>query len=566
MIAYEQGLASMLRTYQQKLKDMVYSLWNAGNRNVLAVSPTGSGKTRTMQSIIADCTGMTMSIAHRRELVGQISLALAAVGCYHRIIAPEKTVKLIIALHVREFGRSFVHPSANHMVASVQTIMARLDQPELLKLILQCQLWNMDEAHHIQDLNLWGRCTAEFKNAWGAGYTAFAGRGDRRALGRKTEERPNGNGIFDAMAIGPSIEELIDLGFLVPCVIYGPPLSSIDTTGVPITASGDYSQDKLSKAARKSTIVGDVVQHYHRFAAGKICATFCVDVGIAEDTTAAYLASGVPTALITDKTPDDVRFDIMADIRCGLLKQVVNVAILGEGVDIPVLEGVVLGKPTESEQDYRQMVGRVMRPHPGKTHGIIIDSVRNVERHGPPHRPPNHSLDAPGKRARGALRDPDEVPIRTCPACWRTSESWSYTCAHCGHTPPPMLHSRPEQVEGDLILYTPDLIDRLYGAANAVMGPPRLPISAGPAAVAGARTMHHDRADAQASLRDAMAWWAGVQRDVYGRSDTESRIRFYRKFGVCVATAQGLGATPAIKLNDLIWEDIGHDVDRNQLR
>lgn len=555
----------MLRDYQQKLKNGVYGSWNAGNRNVLAVSPTGSGKTVTMQSITDDFEGMTWSIAHRRELIGQISLAAAKVGVYHRIIAPDKIVQLIIALHIREYGRSFVHQNSNHFVASVQTINARIDN--LRDIICQAKLWNMDEAHHIQESNQWGKAVAEFTNAWGVGYTALAQRGDRRALGRLTVEGEPSTGVFDDLVLGPEIDELVAAGHLVPCIIYGPQISSIDTTNVPVTASGDFSQSKLSEQARKSSITGDIVRDYLRFTSGKIGATFCVDVGMAEDTTAAFQAAGVPTAMITDKTPDANRFEIMADLRTGLIKQVVNVDILGEGVDVPVLEVVSLGRPTESLQTYKQQIGRVMRPAQeiGKSHGVIIDHVKNVERHGPPNMPAQHTLYSPEKRKRSALNDPDEVPMHTCPSCWRLFESWQPTCIYCGHTPPPVLRDRPEMVEGDLLMYTPELLARLTGEINRIKGPPQLPVSAGPAAVAGTRVNWVDRQEAQLDLCDAMAWWAGTQLTI-GRSDRESHIRFYRKFGVDVMTAQTLGGPQARVLYDLIWKDIGNDVDAHGLR
>lgn len=539
----------MLRPYQQKIKSDTYQSWNDGHRNVLVTSPTGSGKTVTMQSITDDFVGMTMSIAHRRELVGQISLAAAKVGVYHRIIAPDKITRLIVELHVKEFGRSFVHPNANHMVASVQTINARID--DLRPIIQQCVLWNMDEAHHIRHDNIWGRAVAEFTKAYGVGYTALAKRGDGKALGRTA------GGVFDALVIGPEVRELMDAGYLVDYLIYGPQISAIDTSNVPVTASGDYSPVKLADAAKRSTITGDIVRDYLRFGAGKIGATFCVDVGMAEEVTAAFKAAGVPAALITDKTDDASRFDIMADIRTGMLKQVVNVDILGEGVDVPVLEVVSLGRPTESEQLYRQQVGRVLRPAPGKDFGIIIDHVKNVERHGPPDRPCAHSLGAPEKRSKRERRDPDEIPIRTCPKCWRVSESWSQRCMHCGYEAPVQPRDRPDEVEGDLLLYTPDLLARLRGEAERIMGPARLPVNAGPAAVAGVRKTWEARREAQEELRDAIAWWAGAQRDLYGRSDRESYVRFMRLFGVDVATAQTLGAGEAEKLRDLIWKDIG---------
>lgn len=550
----------MLRDYQEIIKFNVNASRNAGNRNILVTSPTGSGKTITMQSITNDCQGMAWSIAHRRELVGQISLAAARVGVYHRIIAPEKIVNLIIALHVKEFGRSFVHPNANRFVASVQTINARIDK--LRELIQQATLWNMDEAHHIRQDNIWGRCVAEFISAWGLGYTALAKRGDGRALGRKD------GGVFDALVIGPETRLLMDKGYLVDYVVYAPQFSSINTANVPVTESGDFSPSKLSDEARRSTITGDTVQSYLRFAPGKSGITFSVDVGIAEETTQGYEQAGVPVALITDKTPDKLRFDIMADVRCQLIKQVVNVDILGEGVDVPIVEVVTLARPTESEQLLRQQMGRVLRPAPeiGKKVGIIIDQVKNIERlRCPPDRPAEHTLEAVERRRKSAARDPDEIPIRTCPECWRISESWGPACVHCGFTAPPVLRGRPELVEGDLHLFTPDLLAQLTSDAAHLVGPMKLPIGAGPAAVAGMKAVWPERSKAQLKLRDAMAWWAGVQRDVHGRSDRESYIRFYRLFGVDVATAQTLVTTPATKLYNKIWEDIGKDVDERQL-
>jgi DNA repair protein RadD len=550
----------MLRDYQQKLMNDVFASWNAGNRNVLAISPTGSGKTRTMQSIVDLFKGFTMSIAHRRELVGQISLALAMAGVYHRIIAPDPIIKLIVMIHMRKLGRSFVHPNANHMVASVNTIVSRIEQ--LRDLILQCQLWNMDEGHHIRADNLWGRAVKEFKNAWGAGYTALGQRGDGKALGRV------GGGVFDSIVIGPGIRELIDRGFLCDYIVYAPQLSSIDVSDVPITASGDYSQPKLSDAAKRSTITGDIVRDYLRFAPGKRGITFCVDVGNAEEVTAAFIQAGVPVALVTDNTGDKARDDAVSDLGTGLIKQFVNVNIAGEGLDIPAVEVVSLGRPTASEQMHRQQIGRVLRPCPeiGKTHGIINDHVKNIETlRCPPDKPGNHSLDAISRATR-STRDPDEIPIHTCPACWRMWEGWSQGCPHCGHTPAPVLRDRPELVEGNLLLYTPDLLLGLMSDIERVAEPPKLPVYAGTAAVIGRRNSWADQQDALAELKDGMSWWAGVQLHVYGRSDTEMRVRFYRLFGMDSLKAQALGATQARALNNKIWEDIGNDVDRHHLK
>ncbi len=49
-----------------------------------------------------------------------------------------------------------------------------------------------------------------------------------------------------------------------------------------------------------------------------------------------------------------------------------NVRCLAEGVDIPSLEAVLFADPRHGLVDVVQAVGRVMRPHPGKTKGLVI--------------------------------------------------------------------------------------------------------------------------------------------------------------------------------------------------
>ncbi len=66
-----------------------------------------------------------MAIAHRKELVEQMSLTPGAHGVRHRILAADDTVRHIIKRHVEVLGRSFHHPNANATAASVDTIMAR---------------------------------------------------------------------------------------------------------------------------------------------------------------------------------------------------------------------------------------------------------------------------------------------------------------------------------------------------------------------------------------------------------------------------------------------------------
>ena len=96
-----------LRPFQAELERRVYDAWNAGALNVMPVAATGSGKTVILSKILYDEPGASAAIAHRQELVSQISIALARNGVRHRIVGAKKgspLIRVISALQVAERG------------------------------------------------------------------------------------------------------------------------------------------------------------------------------------------------------------------------------------------------------------------------------------------------------------------------------------------------------------------------------------------------------------------------------------------------------------------------------
>ena len=93
---------AILRPYQAEMKQNLYDSWNAGNKNVLGVLSTGGGKSKIMAEITLDHykVGQRVSIiAHRNELVTQMSLHIAQQGIPHRIIGAKPTVTQATNLH-----------------------------------------------------------------------------------------------------------------------------------------------------------------------------------------------------------------------------------------------------------------------------------------------------------------------------------------------------------------------------------------------------------------------------------------------------------------------------------
>jgi superfamily II DNA or RNA helicase len=500
---------------------------------------------------LADFPGACVAIAHRQELVSQISLTLARYGVRHRIIGPQSVVRFIVALHMEVLGRSFYDPNALCAVAGVDTLIRRADS--LKRWLPQVGMWVMDECHHVLKDNKWGKAVAMFPNAKGLGVTANTVRADGKGLGRHAD------GVADALIVGPSMRELINAGYLTDYRIFAPP-SDLDVSEVAVSrVTGDYNPNQLKVQVKKSHIIGDVVTHYKRLAMGKLGITFATDVEIATDIAAQYNAAGVPAAVVSAKTPDRERMEIQRRFQRRELLQMVNVDLFGEGYDVPSLEVVSMARPTESFNLFCQQFGRALRIMDGKTEAIIIDHVGNTLRHGLPDAPITWTLDRRERRARAS--NPDLIPTRVCTECMSLYERVYIKCPWCGHIPVPAVRSGPEFVDGDLLELDAATLAAMRDEVASVDRPDReirdgLERAGSPAIVAmGAAKQHRLRQDAQTELRNAIALWGGKQR-AEGRPDSESYRRFYFRYKIDVLGAQALGRPDAEALTKRIRGDM----------
>lgn len=541
-----------LRPYQAKAKQDIYNAWDQGFVNVLAVLPTGAGKTVLFSDIIHDHRGASCAIAHRQELVSQISLALARDKVRHRIIGPKSVVKLCVNLHMLEVGASYYDPSSTCAVAGVDTLVRRGD--ELNGWLESVTLCVQDEAHHVLESNKWGTAFKMFPNAKGLGVTATPLRADGKGLGRHVD------GLFDTMVEGPGMRDLIEMGFLTEYRVFAPPSDFVRPGAEAIGATGDFSHVKLKAAVKKSHIVGDVVTHYQRIAPGKLGVTFTDSVETATEIAAQFNAAGVPAAVVSAKTPDAERIAILRRFKNRELLQLVNVDLFGEGFDLPAIEVVSMARATESYALYVQQFGRALRLLDGKLFALIIDHVGNVERHGLPDARREWTLDRREKR--GKSKASDAIPVRACPACTAVYERIYNACPFCGHVMTPAARSGPEQVDGDLIELDPAALAAMRGEIEKVDMHPEayrheLAKKYTPLVgqLAGVKR-HVATQEAQEALRGSIAWWAGYQR-AQGRSDSESYRRFYFKFGTDVLSAQTLKASDAIELAGRVNEHLG---------
>lgn len=529
------------RQYQNDLDSDVCSAWEQeGIKNVLAVLPTGGGKTHIFTRRMSLHDGPSIAIAHRQELVTQISTALAKHGVKHRIIGPPSVIKSAVRFHMEEEGRCFYDANAWVGVAGVDTLIRPKRITEHSRFIKSVSFWVQDEAHHVLQRNKWGKAVSLFPNAVGLGVTATPDRADGLGLGSHAD------GVFDKMVIGPSLRDLINLSFLTDYRIFAPPSDYHRPSADNLGSDGDFTDQANVKAFRESKqIIGDIVKHYQRYALGKLGVTFVPDIETAHRVAAAFNAAGIAAKAVSSKTPIPERLAIMRAFRNGQLKQLVNVDLLGEGVDFPAIEVISFARATESLGLFIQQFGRALRLLDGKSIALIIDHVGNVLRHGLPDAPREWSLNRREKRSRGT--SDGVIPVRSCSACSGVYERVYKVCPYCGHEEIPTLRSAPEFVDGDLLELDPAVLARMRGETARIDGPARFPNNASKEIQHSIHKKHLARQQAQEALRASIAWWAGAQRQK-GRPDSESYRRFYHMFGIDTESAKQLGRRDALAL------------------
>lgn len=545
-----------LRPYQEWCVQQVTEVWGRV-RAVLLVLATGGGKTVIFTSIMHSHNGAAAAVVHRKEIVSQIACGLAKLGVKHRIIAQPNTITLIRRKQLKLFGKSFVDPHAQCGVVSVQTLTSKSAQNNaaLQQWVKQLTLCVFDEGHHYVKTGLWALAVEMMVNAKLLFVTATVERADGKGLGARAD------GFVQEMIEGPQTQWLTDQGYLSP-MVYRAPDSDLDVSGLMVTASGDLNTKALRGRMVESHIVGDVVKQYKQYAPGEQTILFASDVETAHDFERAFIAADIKAVALSGKTEQAERDRELAKFEARETQVLINVDLFDEGFDVPAVVCVIMARPTESLGKYLQMVGRALRIMDGKSHAIIIDPVRNWERHGTPNLPRVWSLDSRAKGTRSA--NSDLIPQRVCLGCSQPYERFYKICPHCGVAPVPAGRSAPDQVEGDLQeldleamaalfdkIQDADMSDEQYVIDQIGRGIPRIGRTA---------DMKRHRAGKyrRKVLHELVAWWIGVQPAE--RELGEKHSRFYHRFGIDIGTAFTLNAKETDALIERIQQGFTKDM------
>ena len=396
-----------LRPYQSAAIERMETMISEGVKAPLIVAPTGAGKTVIAAEIVRRARGNTLFLAPRRELIHQTCRKLDDVGVPYGVVLAGD-------------GRQNLY--APVQVASVDTLIARTLRSQRLKLP-SFERIIVDEAH-VGLTDTRQRLLDQWPEATIIGLTATPCRSDGKAMGR----------VYDELIEVASVQELVDAGFLVRARYFSvsePDLSRVRTT------AGDYNRGDLDRVMNQSKLVGDIVGHWLEHASTRRTVVFATSIEHSVALAEQFQSEGVAAEHVDANTPQEAREATFRRFSDGDTQVLTNCTLASIGFDLPALDCVVFARPTKSLGLYIQMLGRGLRPAPGKHDCLVLDHAGNVHRHG--FATDTRYWTLHGKyaedqerkaRDRAAKEEKGEKEL-TCPVC-KCSWCGGRQCPECG--------------------------------------------------------------------------------------------------------------------------------------
>lgn len=347
-----------LRSYQKEALDAVREKYQAGVRRLIVQMPTGMGKTPTFAALRDHLgfTGKVLVLVHRRELAQQTKEKL-------EMWNPGAKVGI-------EMGEVRADHDCDFVVASVATV-GQEDSARILK--FDPALYDaivVDEAHHsIGDtyrntFEHFGLLTDEAPERLLLGVTATVRRGDDQALGQ----------IYDEIAYQYSIREAMAAGWLSPVRAYRIRSStSLDDVHV---RNGEFIPGELATAVDTPLRNSLLVESWVKYAQGRQTIVFTVDIQHAKNVAEAFNMAGIPAAAVWGDDKD--RDQKLRAHTQGKIKILSNAQLLTEGYDDWHVSCIIMAKPTKSQLQFTQCIGRGTRLQ-GGIENLVIAKRNNVK-------------------------------------------------------------------------------------------------------------------------------------------------------------------------------------------
>jgi superfamily II DNA or RNA helicase len=157
-----------------------------------------------------------------------------------------------------------------------------------------------------------------------------------------------------------------------------PPVAAINS--VPIVG-GDFDQQELAKVLDHQALNQASAGLYRERFGDTPGIVYAAGVDHAYNLAQEFRSSGLKAVAVSGRTPPVQLAETLAAYERGEINVLINAMLLAEGWNSPRATVVMHLAPTASRRVYQQRIGRIMRIHPRKEAGIVVDFVNKGATH-----------------------------------------------------------------------------------------------------------------------------------------------------------------------------------------
>nr|WP_306441784.1 DUF3427 domain-containing protein [Methyloversatilis sp. XJ19-49] len=348
------------KTYQlEMLEQLTTERAHGRNRNLL-VAATGTGKTVVAAfdyrstCRIEGGRPRLLFVAHREEILRQ------AMRTYREVLRDPEFGDLLTGSDQPERW--------DHLFATIDSVTSR----DLVATV-GADHWHtvvVDECHRLA-ADRFDAFAKAVRPSLLLGLTATPERSDGQPIAPYFDSRPDGS-----PAVELRLWHALDLQLLAPFEYYACD-DATDFSEVPWNRPGE-------REAVNTLVTGNdmraklVLNEWRRLASDarqSRAIVFCVSVAHAEFMTDWLNRTGLPAACVVGTTAPEERRRAPQRLLSGELCALVTVDLYNEGIDLPMVDTLLLLRPTQSPVLFQQQIGRGLRLSPGKESCLVLDFV-----------------------------------------------------------------------------------------------------------------------------------------------------------------------------------------------
>ncbi len=362
-----------MRDYQKRASDAAVNMFMQKKRlqkNGLLVLPTGSGKSLIISDIASRIDSPLLVFNPSKEILEQNVAKFQSYGIWD------------FGVYSASVGKKDINRVT---FATIKSVFNHKDKFSHFKYIL------IDECHQVNSLSGQYKEFLESEDRVVIGLTATPYRLSRAEYGMPmlkflTRTRPR---IFQCLLYYCQVSDLLAKGYLANLMYYDlTNKTSFDISRVRTNSTGaDFDENsmrmELERSGFRDELTGWVkrVLNPKKGAERKGVLVFTQFVKESEHLVRHLNMTGIPAKVVSADTPKRERESIIEDFKAGRIRVVANAATLTTGFDYPELDTVIMARATMSLALWYQIVGRAIRPYPGKV-GWIVDLCGNIRRFG----------------------------------------------------------------------------------------------------------------------------------------------------------------------------------------